>query len=410
MDGGLNEFMRAEDFSQDSPGRLVPTIDNAMAFVPDPIPTEIQWDQSLARALSEAENALGNLAGSTKRLVNPYLIGTPLLRREAIVSSRMEGTVTTARQLVLLEAGRDGTADGDTQEVLNYMQAMQHGLSRLRELPVCTRLLQEIHGVLMKDVRGGRERPGEFRTEQNWIGVQTDSIHDARFVPPPPNEIMQCMGLLETYMNEDWQLGLPTLIRIAMVHYQFETIHPFGDGNGRIGRLLVPMLLCSHQRMADPLFYMSDFFEQHRDSYQDLMLRVSQVGDWNSWIRFFLIGVLSSASDAIERADGLIRLRVKYRERFQEARSSALLQKLIDRLFMTPSITINAAAKHLGITPAAASYNIHKLVSAGIVYEITGGTWRQVFIAHEIMGFMDDATKPNRQSVSEAESEFLDAE
>lgn len=207
--------------------------------------------------------------------------------------------------------------------------------------------------------------------------------------------MIECMKDLDKYINEDWTDSLPLLIRLALVHYQFETIHPFRDGNGRIGRLLIPLMMCSEKRISDPLFYMSDFFEKHRNAYEDLMLQVSQKGDWNTWIRFFLLGVRVSAEQAIKRAEGLIALRIKYQRRFQEARSSALLQKLIDRLFRVPSITIGTAASHLGVTAASASSNIQKLVQAGILEEITGGTWRQIFLAREIMDFMEATETPD---------------
>lgn len=386
--------MQVSAFKKDFPGRLVPTIQNAVAFVPDPIPTEIIWNAEIARVLADAEHAVGKLAGAAKRLVNPFLIGTPLLRREAIVSSRMEGTVTSATQLAIFELGR--SADEDSQEVVNYMRAMRHGLTLLRDgMPLCNRMISEIHRVLLEGVRGGRDRPGEFRTVQNWIGREIDPIRDARFIPPPPNEMLHCMYDLEEYLNEEWSDGLPLLIRLALVHYQFEAIHPFRDGNGRVGRLLIPLMMCNEQRIGDPLFYMSDFFEKQRESYEDLMLRISQSGEWNTWIRFFLVGVAHSANEAVKRADGLFALRSKYQKRFQEARSSALLQKLVDRLFLVPSITISAAAEHLGVTAASASSNIRKLVRAGILEEITGGTWRQLFVAREIMEFMEASDTPD---------------
>lgn len=386
--------MRPSDFADAAPGRLVATINGASAFVPDPLPRSIDLDHAAIRLLADAENAQGRFVGITGRLVNPYLVGSPLLRREAIVSSRMEGTITTPEELVLLEVSgtpRD-SQDQDTQEVLNYIRAMQHGMSRLRELPVCLRLFREIHRELVRGVRGERERPAEFRDIQNWIGNRGEPIHEARFVPPPVSEMLAALDDLEQYLHrEPADHDPPLLVELALVHYQFEAIHPFRDGNGRIGRLLVPLLLCSRGRMRDPLLYLSSFFERHRATYMDLLLRVSQRGDWRAWVQFFLEGVIESANEAVQQVEGLLTLRDRYHKQFQAARSSALLQRLIDELFQSPAITIGRAAKLLHVTPAAASYNIGKLQASGMLTEATGRRKNKIFIATEILAFTRDA-------------------
>jgi Fic family protein len=390
--------MDAAQFSPDSPGRLVSTIEGAQAFVPDPVPRRLDLDLATVGLLAEAENAIGRLAGTAGRLVNPYLVGSPLLHREAILSSRIEGTITTPEQLVLLEAagavpGVKGR-DQETQEVLNYIRAMQHGLRRLRELPVCLRLIREIHGVLLEGVRGDRERPGDFRAVQNWIGRPSEPIHGARFVPPPVPEMQAALDDLEQALN-DPKPDLPLLVRLALLHYQFEAIHPFRDGNGRIGRLLIALLLVSSGRLRDPLLYLSAYFERHRDVYMDLLLRVSQTGDWAAWLQFFLRGVLESAHEAVEQAEGLLALRDRYHALFQQARSSGLLQRLVDELFQSPAITIGRATEVLKVTPAAAAYNLRKLQAAGIVVEQTGRRRDQIFVAPEILVFMSDVpTRP----------------
>jgi Fic family protein len=385
--------MDAARFSPSSPGRLVPTIDGAQAFVPDPVPRRLEVDLATVGLLADAENAMGRLAGTAGRLVNPYLVGSPLLHREAILSSRIEGTVTTPEQLVLLEAaegaGEAQPADQDTREVLNYIRAMQHGLERLRELPVSLRLIREVHRVLLQDVRGDRERPGEFRTAQNWIGRPGDPVHAARFVPPPAPEMLAALDDFEQALH-DPRPALPVLVRLAILHYQFETIHPFRDGNGRVGRLLMPLLLVGWSRLREPLLYLSAYFERHRDAYMDLLLRVSQTGDWAAWLQFFLRGVLESAQEAVEQAEGLVALRDRYHAIFQRARSSGLLQRLVDELFQAPAITIARAAKVLNVTPPAAAHNVTKLVAAGILVERTGRRRDRVFIAPEILAFMRD--------------------
>lgn len=395
--------VKVEDFSPEAPGSFVPTIEGAEAFVPAPLPSSVQLPPPTVRLLAQAENALGRLSGIAAREFNPYLVASPLLHREAILSSRMEGTVTTPEQLVLFEAGTrpEGAAPEaveDAQEVLNYIHAMRRGLELLEELPVCLRLIKAVHGVLLDGVRGDRERPGEFRTSQNHIrGRLSEDIADARFVPPPPREMEACLHDLEAYLNRDLAPDHdPLLVQLALTHYQFETIHPFRDGNGRVGRLLLPLLLCAHERLERPVLYLSAYFERHRDLYVDLLLAVSQAGEWIPWIDFFLRGVRESAAEAAEHATALLELRKRYSRRFQKGRSSALLIRLIDRLFQTPFITIREAATLLDVTNQAAANNIHKLEEAGILEKVSGRRRKQVFIAREIMSFMRDSPPTSR--------------
>jgi Fic family protein len=386
--------MDAAHFTPGSPGHLVPTTEGALAFVPDPLPRHLDLQLATIRLLAEAENAIGRLGGTAGRLVNPYLVGSPLLHREAILSSRIEGTITTPEQLVALEAagGEVRAPDPEAREVLNYIRAMEHGVRRLQDLPVCLRLLREVHEVLLTGVRGDRERPGEFRTGQNWIGRRGDSIHEARFVPPPVPEMLAALDDFERALNEPGEL--PLLVRLALLHYQFEAIHPFRDGNGRVGRLLVALLLVSSGRLREPLLYLSAHFERHRDAYMDLLLRVSQTGDWTAWLDFCLRGVLESAREAVDQAEGLVALRERYHAMFLRARSSGLLQRLVDELFRTPAMSIGRAAGVLGVTPAAAAANVQKLVAAGILVEHTGRRRDRLFVAPDILAFMRDAPPP----------------
>lgn len=383
----------------------MPTIEGALAFVPSSLPRQIDLAGSAIRLLSRANHALGELSGVARPLRNPYLLGSALLRREAILSSKIEGTVTSSEQLVLIEAGAPlspGRETDDALEVLNYVRAMEHGLSRLPKLPVSLRLIRELHGVLLKGVRGEHDRPGHFRDSQNWIGAKDAPIRDARYVPPPVREMHQSLDEFEKYLHlephveegdaaeidEDPDLS-PLLVRLALIHYQFEAIHPFRDGNGRVGRLLIPLLLVSHGRLRAPLLYLSAYFERQRTAYYDLLLSVSQRGSWTEWIDFFLRGVAESATEAIFQADTLIALRERWRHQFQTARSSALLHKLIDRLFVTPSITIGQAERVLRVTTASASANLKKLVEAGVIEERTGRRRGQVFVAKDIVKLID---------------------
>lgn len=387
--------MDPRDFAESSPGRLVPTTHGVQAFVPDLLPRGIPLPPATVRRLAAAERAIGRLSGATLKEFNPYLLSSPLLHREAILSSRMEGTVTTPEQLVLLEAEeaddtRRRRADEDTAEVLNYVRAMQHALHRLQALPISLRLIQEIHRVLLSGVRGDREDPGTFRRSQNFIGAGVaNSIEDARFVPPPVNLLDGCLRDFEAYLHDD-TIEDPFLVQLALAHYQFETIHPFRDGNGRVGRLLIPLLMIAKDRLDAPILYLSAYFERNREAYVDLLLEVSQKGSWIRWIDFFLDGVAESAQESTRQATALMELRQRYHRRFQADRSSARIIRLIDELFQSPSITIRRAAAILDLTPQGAANNIHKLRESGIVREITGGSRNQVFMADEIIAFMHD--------------------
>lgn len=326
---------------------------------------------------------------------NPYLISSPLLHREAILSSRMEGTFTTPEQLALLEAEEVDESpsrkrDEDTAEVLNYVRAMQHGLARLERIPVSLRLIKDIHRVLLSGVRGERQDPGEFRRSQNFItGPSSKRIEDARFVPPPITELDNLLREFESYLNDD-SIEDPFLVQLALVHYQFEAVHPFRDGNGRVGRLLIPLLMVARDRLDAPILYLSAYFERNRDTYVDLLLRVSQTGDWIQWIDFFLDAVAESATESTTQATALLELRQQYHRQFQADRSSAKIIRLIDELFQSPSITIAKAATILQLTPQGAANNIHKLETAGVLREITGGKRNQVFVADQILAFMYD--------------------
>jgi Fic family protein len=378
----------------------VPTTHGVQAFVPDPLPQGLALPSETVILLADAERAVGRLAGTTAREFNPYLVASPLLHREAILSSRMEGTVTSPEQLVLLEAetetaGRRAQADDDTREVLNYVKAMQHGLGRLGDLPVSLRLITEIHRVLLSGVRGERHEPGAFRRSQSFIrGPRSERIEDARFVPPPVPNMKDGLDQLERYLH-DATCPDPTLVRLALIHYQFETLHPFRDGNGRVGRLLIPLLMCSWGRLDAPILYVSAFFERHRESYMDLLLRVSTKGDWIAWIDFFLRGIKQSAEEATVQAIALLDLRQQYHRRFQASRASASLLRLIDRLFQSPSITIHQASDLLEMTHQGAANNVHRLEEAGILREMTGQKRNQVFVADEIIRFMYDPPVPS---------------
>lgn len=377
--------MNPEDFKASPAGHLVPTIQGALAFVPNPLPPPNLDLAALANAIEGANHALGELSGVGRALPNPHLLIRPFLRTEAVASSKIEGTVTTFSELFQLELAGDSQARSDTKEVRNYSKAMDHGLSRLSSLPISKRLIKELHTVLMDGVtpdRGAQFQPGEFKTDQNWIGARL--LQNAKFVPPPPKESEDCLDQLEAYVHNA-KNTLPLAVQLALIHYQFETIHPFPDGNGRIGRLLIPLILCERKWLSQPLLYLSTFFEQHYTEYVDSMFEVSRVGAWDQWIRFFLRGIEETCNDATARAKRIQDLHHTYHQRIQKARSSALLGKMIDELFNIPAIAIPAAELYLGVSYNSAKKIIGQLVNLGIVAEQKGAKRPKWFFAMEII-------------------------
>ena len=376
--------MDPSQFTEKSPGELVNTIEGIWAFVPQPIPPEFNIEISTIRRLSEADYKLGELKGIGQMLPNPQLLINPFLRREAVLSSRIEGTIASLDQLVLFEVEPSRNSQNpDVGEVANYVTAMKYGLERLEELPVSLRLIREIHEKLLSGVRGQDRRPGEFRQTQNAIGQQGRPIDEARYIPPPVIQMNQALSEFELFLHEPTEL--PFLIQLALVHYQFEAIHPFLDGNGRVGRLLLSLLLCEKGYLTQPLLYLSGFLEKNRDQYIDSLLRVSQKGDWTGWVDFFLQGVVEQSRDAIDRSGLLLDLLQNYREKAQTARASALPLQLIDHLFQVPALSISMAQELLGVTPISAQRSIERLVDLDILKEITGRQRNRIYVASEIL-------------------------
>lgn len=388
--------MDPRHFTDSVAGALVTILEDGVqgwAFVPALLRREQHLGPRAVNLLGQAENALGRLQGSVGRMVNPYLIARPLLRREAILSSRMEGTRTTAARLVSLEAEAVTTTDPETREVANYVDAMNHGVALLEHLPLCMRLVRELHEKLLGGVRGAEETPGEVRRVQNFIGHS--NLASARVAPPPPDRLEPLLRDFEEYLDvADSQDGPPLLVRMAMAHYQFETVHPFRDGNGRVGRLLIPLTLLAHGRMSTPTLYVSGYLEQHKRSYVDLMLQASQTGNFVPWIEFFLEAMRCAAEESSRRADHLIHLRERYREKLHEARSSALTLKLVDALFELPLMTTQRAMRVLDVTAATAGQHLNRLVEARILSEITGRKRDRQFVAPELLAALDTDEEP----------------
>lgn len=382
--------MNPDDFRHSPCGRIVPTIDGAWAFVPDPLPPPLGLEP-LVPLLAEASMALGELNGIGRTLVNPYLLIRPFQRREAIASSSIEGTVTSLSDLFLFEGGADERArPPDTREVFNYVRALELGIERMNEIPISLRLIREMHEMLLRGLRrhrGGTVPPGEFRKEQNWIGAQ--AIASARFIPPPPNHVMEELYTLEKFIHSPLNAQIPPLIESAMVHYQFETIHPFPDGNGRVGRLLIPLILHAKGALSQPLLYLSPYFERNYNDYVDKLYNVSKNGVWLEWIEFFLNAVVEQCRDTITRVQKLQDLHSKYRKKVQQVRASALQLQLVDMVFQMLVISVPMAQKSLGVTPRSAALNVQKLVEAEILVDMQLRSRPRFFMAHEVFQIID---------------------
>lgn len=375
--------MKPEDFEEPFPGRMAMFTDSlgekAWAFVPHELPVSIVYDEELTSAAVSAAMALGRLDGSAMHVQNPALFLRPFISREALASSRIEGTRADYNQLILFEAAEEDEEDNpDIQEVRNYIDALFEGWSAQPEREFSPGFIMDLHRILLSGVRGERKSPGMLRQSQVFIGGPLDNAQTARFIPPPPSEVRPLLENLCAFVEEASPLS--PLIRIAIAHYQFETIHPFLDGNGRLGRLLIPLWLHRWGQLSKPMLYVSEYFEHHRDQYIEHLYRVSQRGAWKEWILFSLQAIEFQAADAQQRSERLWRLREQW---MAEYRSGSTGQ-IIDALFIRPAISIKRAAEYAGITPAAAGRIIKRLEDDGVVTEATGGQRNRVYFAEAI--------------------------
>lgn len=362
-------------------------------FMPDALPPALSFDADLVGTLSRADRALGELAGLGHNIPNPQLLLRPFVRREAVLSSRIEGTQTGIADLYAYEAGQEytgnhrGPTNADAQEVLNYVHALEYSLERIKTLPLSLRLLREIHARLMAGVRGGAANPGEFRQPQNWIGSPGCTLSTARFVPPAVPDMHDALGQWENYLHQENHY--PPLVRLAFIHYQFEAIHPFLDGNGRMGRLLISLLLVHWKLLPLPLLYLSAYFERQRQHYYDLLLAVSERGEWHNWTLFFLEGVAQQARDANARAMQLQNLQQAWRQRLVEERAAASLLRLADGLFDAPIMTVPQAQQMLGATYNTARAAVGKLVSAGILQPLPQPSYGKAYVAADVLKIVE---------------------
>jgi Fic family protein len=381
--------MDPSKFQASTSGKVVRQPQDYWAFLPAPLPPALTFSPSLVTALSAADRALGELRGLGGALSNPHLLIRPLARREAVLSSRIEGTRASLDDLLAYEAAQLSFLEpgSDVREVHNYVRALEYGLERINTLPVSLRLIRELHARLMEGVRGDVWTPGDFRRSQNWIGPASSTLETAPYVPPPVEEMLAALGVLENFIHAP--SDLPPLIRLGLIHYQFEAIHPFLDGNGRVGRLLVALLLSAWQLLPQPLLYLSAYFESNRRDYYDLLLAVSQRAAWEDWLLYFLEGVKQQSLDAVERISRLQALRARYQAKVQTRRAPARLLRVIDLLFAQPMLTARQVESALEINFPSAQRLIDQLIQAGLLREITGGRRNRVYRADEILAILE---------------------
>jgi cell filamentation protein, protein adenylyltransferase len=360
----------------DRSGQYIKQLQGYKAFIPEPLPPknpELSIDDELQDYLSEADISLGRLDGSIQMLPNPDLFIEMYVKKEAVISSQIEGTQSSLSQLLKKESEvNDPDAPSDVNEVSNYVKAMHRGLELLNDLPVSVRLVKEIHKELLRDVRGQEKNPGELRKSQNWIGSEGRDIRHATFVPPPEHEMVKALSDWEKFLHQNDHI--PVLVKIGMAHAQFETIHPFLDGNGRVGRLLITLLLCEWDKLQEPVLYLSHFFKQHRQEYYELLQNVRDLGDWESWIKFFVRGVSEVSGQATDTSREIVSLREKHRglivEEFGNVAGNGL--KVLERLFLKPYITVKQIESLTGVTFSAANNLMGKFENVGVLTEITG--------------------------------------
>jgi Fic family protein len=354
--------------------------EKARAFVPNPLPPHPPLDlqPELQELVSQAMLSLGRLDGLATVLPDPALFIYSYVRKEAVLSSQIEGTQSSLDDLLLFENdATPGVPLDDVQEVSNYVAAMNHGLHRLKTLPLSLRLMKEIHGVLLSKGRGSKKEPGEFRRSQNWVGGSRPG--NAIFVPPPPDQVVECLGALEKFLHNE-PVKTPVLIKAALAHVQFETIHPFLDGNGRLGRLLITFLLCAEGALREPLLYLSLYFKQNRQKYYELLQSMRLTGDWETWLRFFLTGVAETAAQAADTARALMELAAVDEKRIQAIGKAAGSALRVHRVLQAqPLISSAGASKRLNLTFPTVTTSLKHLEKLGIVRETTGSKYGRLY-------------------------------
>ena len=384
-------------------GRYVFQPSGYRAFIPEPLPPEppVNLTGDLLGRLSEAQLALGRLDGSIQTLPDPDLLVFMYVRKEAVLSSQIEGTQSSLQDVLNAQARIFSQLQpNDVDEVINYVAAMNYGLERIKEFPLSIRLIREIHQRLLQGVRGSRLQPGDLRTSQNWIGPANCTLNEAVFVPPPPHELSRVLGDLETFLHQT--NGLPPLIKLGLIHAQFETIHPFLDGNGRMGRLLITFLLCQQEILLKPVLYLSHYFKKYRTEYYDLLQSVRDSGNWEGWLDFFLRGVTEVSAEAHTTVRRILAMREVHRTAITDRLGNIAGNghRVLDRLYESPIVSVSDVQEVTGTSYPAANNLVSRLVNIGILQEATGYRRNRVFQYGPYISIFAEGTEPLRGSAN----------
>ena len=363
-------------------GQYIRQVAGYSAFIPTQLPPvpPLKMDDETLTLISQADRALGRLDGSIQTLPDPDLFVFMYIRKEAVFSSQIEGTQSSLDDVLEAEADLlNPRRPGDAHEVLNYVKALRYGLERLKELPVSIRLIREIHKQLLEEARGREQNPGELRTTQNWIGPSGSRLNQATFIPPPPDVVPHALGQLESFLHETDPM--PSLVKIGLAHAQFETIHPFLDGNGRMGRLLITFLLCERNILQKPVLYLSHYLKRHRTQYYDMLQNIRDNGSWEEWIKFFLTAVAEVSLEATTTARRIVNLREEHRRIITEnfGRTAANGLRVFEGLFSQPITSVKALANQTQVSFTAANQLMQRFMEHRILIEMTGHTRNRVF-------------------------------
>jgi Fic family protein len=382
--------MDEKQFSVEQRRNLTKTVDGAWAFIPPPLPPQLNLSE-IALPLAAASSAVGELNGAARRLQNPYMLMRALTRKEALTSSAMEGTITTIGNIVRQEAEPTSGMDDNAREAFNYLAAMVAANNQMTKLPISHRVIKDAHANLLSGLsplRGAGKRPGEYKLHQNAVGQLGETVHTARYVPPPPKDTLACMDALEAFINKEQRQQGEKLIDIALMHYQFEAIHPFDDGNGRIGRMLVTLMAQQTGLVALPLLHISSYLETRKEEYIEKLFSVSTQGRWAEWISFFLAAVQASCLASINVVDRLITLQAAMKHKIRQAGANHRLATIIDELFTNGWTTVTKTEKLCGITFPTAQSDLKVLVKLGLVEETQSGR-PTIYYAPEILRLSD---------------------
>lgn len=383
------------DIKETSSGKIVTAPTGYKSFIPNPLPPSFELDKDLMNSLSRADYILGKLSMEGSRLPNPRILIRPFVFREAVLSSQIEGTQTTLGEMLAHDAGiKVSRSEDELKEIKNYISALDYGILRLNELPLSLRLIKEIHEKLMHGVRGSHANPGEFRKTQNWIGSPGCTLNTAKYVPPLPDVLMDCLGDFEKFLHD---ITLPPLIHAALCHYQFEAIHPFLDGNGRVGRLLITLLLIKRKILSSPILYLSAFFEATRDQYYKHLFEISSKAAWNDWFLYFLNGISIQGQDVLSRAERINSLIDDWKSKLVKSHNR-VINDIITALASNPYCTTKQTAEKFGIAFTTAQRGIIKLKDLGILKETSHGKRNKVYCAKDILNILEEPTKIDNHS------------